>query len=74
MLSFTNNKLLAGQSLRFIGRAFKGFVKEQPYMVFVARLSANQILVTYKGEKLSVSRLDVQAVRCLQTSRSKKSS
>jgi hypothetical protein len=42
-------KLLPGQNLRYTGRGFAGYVKGQPYMVFIAPHSVHQILVNYNG-------------------------
>jgi len=46
----------SGQNLRYTGKAFPGFIKGLPYMVFVAPHSAYQILVSYNGHQLVVEK------------------
>lgn len=54
--------LLPGQNLRYTGRFFPGFIKEQPYMVFVATHSVYQYLVNYNGLEIVVEKYFTEAV------------
>lgn len=56
------NQLLPGQNLRYTGRFFPGFIKEQPYMVFVAAHSVFQYRVNYNGLELVVEKYFTEAV------------
>ncbi len=49
-------KLSAGQNLRYTGRGFAGYVKGQPYMVFIAPHSVYQIRVNYNGADMVVDK------------------
>ena len=56
-------QLLAGQNLRYTGRGFPGYVKGQPYMVFIAGHSNYQILVEYNGANIIVDKYLTDLVR-----------
>ena len=51
-----NLQLTPGQNLRYTGRFFPGFVKEQPYMIFIANYSVYQIRVNYNGNEIIVDK------------------
>jgi len=51
-----NLKLSAGQNLRYTGRGFAGYVKGQPYMVYIAPHSVYQILVNYNGTDMIIDK------------------
>jgi len=51
-----NLQLLPGQNLRYTGRFFPGFVKEQPYMTFISNYSVYQIRVSYNGAEIIVDK------------------
>jgi len=48
-------KLLAGQNLRYTGRAFPGFIKELPYMTFIAYHNASQCVVDYNKARVIIN-------------------
>ena len=51
-----NIRLLPGQNLRYTGRFFPGFVKEQPYMIFIAIHNVYQLRVSYNGTEIIVDK------------------
>lgn len=51
-----NIKLSAGQNLRYTGKSFAGYVKGQPYMVFIAPHNVYQIVVNYNGATMIVDK------------------
>jgi hypothetical protein len=51
-----NLELLPGQNLRYTGRFFPGFIREQPYMVFIGLHNVYQILVNYNGQEMVVDK------------------
>jgi len=57
-----NFRLLPGQNLRYTGRFFPGFIKGQPYMVFIALHNAYQILVTYNDIEIVVEKYFTEPV------------
>jgi hypothetical protein len=57
-----NMQLLAGQNLRYTGKGFSGYVKGQPYMVFIASHNIYQILVSYNGINMVVDKYHTDPV------------
>jgi hypothetical protein len=49
-------KLVAGQNLRYVGKGFPGYIKGQPYMVFVAYHSVHEVLVKYNDADVIVNK------------------
>ncbi|MDT3405132.1 hypothetical protein [Mucilaginibacter terrae] len=54
--------VLPGQSLRYLGKGFPGYVAGQPYMVFVAPHHGSQYLVEYNALRVVVNRRYVKVV------------
>jgi len=54
--------ILAGQNVRYIGRGFPGYVKGQPYMIFIAYQGIYEVLVRYNNTDIKVSKSDIQTV------------
>lgn len=55
-------KLVPGQNLRYTGRFFPGYIKGQPYMVFIAMHSFRQVRVNYNGEEMVVDTYFTDAI------------
>jgi hypothetical protein len=55
-------KLTPGQNVRYIGRGFPGFVKGQPYMVFVDYHQGHEVLVKYNDANIVVSKYHVESI------------
>jgi hypothetical protein len=58
-----NLQLLPGQNLRYTGRFFPGFVKGQPYMIYIGIHSVYQIRVSYNGIEIIVDKYLIDVVR-----------
>jgi len=54
--------VLPGQSLRYLGKGFPGYVEGQPYMVFVAQHNNSQYLVEYNQLRLVINKRYVKVV------------
>jgi len=57
-----NKQLASGQNLRYTGKGFSGYVKGQPYMIFMAAHSIYQILVNYNGVDMVVDKYFIDLV------------
>lgn len=55
-------KLIAGQNIRYTGWAFPGFIKDQPYMQFVAYHNEHEAKVNYNGNIIIVSKYDIAPI------------
>lgn len=55
-------KFLPGQNLRYCGKGFAGFIKGQPYMVFIAYYREHDALVGYNGANVIVNRYHIDPV------------
>ncbi|MFB9841607.1 hypothetical protein [Mucilaginibacter ginsenosidivorans] len=51
-----NMKLAEGQNLRYTGKGFSGYIKGQPYMIYIATHSIYQIQVKYNGVDMVVDK------------------
>ncbi|MGZ3751062.1 MAG: hypothetical protein ACXVB0_20950 [Mucilaginibacter sp.] len=58
-----NLQLRAGQNLRYIGKGFPGYVKGQPYMMFIADHNVYQVLVEYNGANIVIDKYFIEAIR-----------
>jgi hypothetical protein len=54
--------ILPGQNIRYIGRGFRGYVKGQPYMIFIAYHGIYEVLVRYNNADIKISKSDIQSV------------
>jgi hypothetical protein len=59
---YKETKLVAGQNLRYTGKAFPGFVKELPYMTFISHHNLSQYLVKYNESQIIVNKRHAIAV------------
>lgn len=48
-------KFSAGQNVRYTGKGFTGFIKKQPYMLFIAYYHDNEAMVKYNGANVIVN-------------------
>ncbi|WP_207532457.1 hypothetical protein [Desertivirga arenae] len=55
-------KLVPGQNLRYSGKGFPGFKKEQPYMVFVDYKGVHQLVVTYNDMEVVVNKYHTEPI------------
>ena len=53
---YKEKELVAGQTLRYTGKGFPGFVKGLPYMTFIANHNTYQYLVTYNESRIVVNK------------------
>ncbi len=56
-------KFLPGQSVRYVGKGFPGYIKGQPYMEFIAHTGVHQVLVKYNSTTVEVSKYHLEAVK-----------
>lgn len=56
-------KFIPGQNLRYMGKGFPGFVKGQPYMVFVAYHQGHEVLVKYNESNIMVSKYHLEPLK-----------
>ncbi len=56
--------LAPGQNIRYSGRDFPGYVRGQPYMVFIGYQNHRQARVNYNGKTTIVSRYDIMPLSC----------
>jgi hypothetical protein len=47
-------KMIAGQSIRFVGKEFPGFIRGQRYMVFLSYVNNLEIKANYNGAEVTV--------------------
>lgn len=57
------DKFIPGQNLRYCGKGFAGFIKNQPYMVFISYYREHDALVIYNGINLVINRYHVNPVQ-----------
>jgi hypothetical protein len=55
-------KLKPGQNLRYTGKGFPGYVKGQPYMVFVAYHEIHEALVKYNDQTVIVNKFHTEPI------------
>ncbi len=48
-------KMFCGQNIRYVGKSFPGFIRNQPYMTFLAYQNGPEIRATYNGTEVTVS-------------------
>ncbi|HTD39000.1 MAG TPA: hypothetical protein VK671_00165 [Mucilaginibacter sp.] len=48
--------LLAGQTLRYVGKGFPGFVEGLPYMTFISHHNSYQYLANYNNVRVIVNK------------------
>ena len=46
--------MIAGQSIRFVGKEFPGFIRGQRYMVFLSYVNNLEIKANYNGAEVTV--------------------
>ena len=53
-MNLRRKKLVLGQNLRYVGKAFPGFVNGQRYMTFLSYQTNLEILVKYNGSEITI--------------------
>jgi hypothetical protein len=46
---------MPGQTLRYTGKGFPGYIEGLPYMIFISQHNASQYLVQYNGVQMVVN-------------------
>ena len=53
---YKEKELVEGQTLRYTGKGFPGFVEGLPYMTFIAQHNTYQYLVNYNESRIIVNK------------------
>jgi hypothetical protein len=53
-MNLRRRKLVAGQNLRYVGKAFPGFVTGQRYMTFLSYHTNLEIVVKYNDTEITI--------------------
>ena len=53
---YKEKELVAGQTLRYTGKGFPGFVKGLPYMTFISHHNSYQYLASYNNVPVIVNK------------------